>query len=189
MKRNKQKGFTIIELVVVILLLGILTATALPRFMDVTDDAHGAVVNAVEAGLRTSVALYHAEWIAGNQPNTVTSYTLKQYNGYPTGATGGPTPNSTNSMTTSAMCEDIYEALLQEGRPSIANKATAATALTTIFSTTGDDADFIAYVRNTDGSRKLCKYAYTGQYTSTSVGTIPVITYDTTTGIVAREEL
>ena len=44
LKAKRQDGFTIIELVVVILLLGILAATALPRFMDVTDEAHDAVV-------------------------------------------------------------------------------------------------------------------------------------------------
>ena len=44
LKAKRQDGFTIIELVVVILLLGILAATALPRFLDVTDEAHAAAV-------------------------------------------------------------------------------------------------------------------------------------------------
>ena len=55
-----QDGFTIIELIVVILLLGILTATALPRFLDVTDEAHDAVVDAVFGGLTTGVTLFRA---------------------------------------------------------------------------------------------------------------------------------
>ena len=59
---KKQKGFTIIELVVVILLLGILTATALPRFMDVTDEAHDAVVTGVLSGLQTSSGLFREKW-------------------------------------------------------------------------------------------------------------------------------
>ena len=36
MKRNIPKGFTLIELIIVIVILGILAATALPRFLDVT---------------------------------------------------------------------------------------------------------------------------------------------------------
>src|SRR5690554_1957428 len=67
---RKQAGFTIIELVAVILLLGILTATALPRFMDVTDEAHEAVVDAVEGGFTTGLALFRAQWYAEGQPVT-----------------------------------------------------------------------------------------------------------------------
>lgn len=41
----KQKGFTLIELIVVIVILGILAATALPKFVDLTGDAQKAAVH------------------------------------------------------------------------------------------------------------------------------------------------
>jgi len=66
--RKSQQGFTIIELVVVILLLGILAATALPRFIDVTEQAHDAVFSGVGGSLVTGTALYRAEWVARGQP-------------------------------------------------------------------------------------------------------------------------
>ena len=48
---NKQKGFTLIELVIVIVILGILSATALPKFLDLSDDATQAAVAGVAGGL------------------------------------------------------------------------------------------------------------------------------------------
>ena len=65
--KPRQQGFTIVELVVVIILLGILAATALPRFIDVDDDAHAAAFEGVLGGFQTGVALYHAQWIADGQ--------------------------------------------------------------------------------------------------------------------------
>jgi MSHA pilin protein MshB len=186
MKRmNKQKGFTIIELVVVILLLGILTATALPRFMAVEDEAHDAVVDAVAAGLRTSAALFRAQWMAGGQPNTVADYANMRASrtGYPMGVLTIVTPSS---ITTSADCEEVFDNLLQAGAPSTGNKTAAAAALTTIKNSTND---FVAYVDTTDsGTRKNCYFAYTGEFNDTSdTGDIHVLTYNTTTGVVAKD--
>jgi prepilin-type N-terminal cleavage/methylation domain-containing protein len=107
---RKEKGFTIIELVVVILLLGILSATALPRFMDVTDEAHTTVVNAVEGGLHTGASLFRAQWFSKGQP--VSPAVVTEFGdavlaanlvGYP------------DIQSTSANCQVLFEQLLQAG--------------------------------------------------------------------------
>lgn len=60
----KQKGFTLIELVVVIVILGILAATALPRFINLTNEARTAAVQGLAGGLRSAVSVAQARYFA-----------------------------------------------------------------------------------------------------------------------------
>lgn len=180
--KSAQAGFTIIELIVVILLLGILTATALPRFLDVTDEAHAAVVSAVQGGLVTGGALFRAQFVANGEDTTtgISDFAgnFPNSNGYPLGTTD-------NTLDTNQDCADIYIGLLQEGRPGVIASTQAAGSdwVAGDFAASGG-ADFYAKLV----ASRTCEYAYIGQYATTSdvpvTNLLPALEFDLTSGAV-----
>ncbi|MDA7746398.1 prepilin-type N-terminal cleavage/methylation domain-containing protein [Psychromonas sp.] len=90
---NKQSGFTLIELVIVIIILGILAATAVPKFVDLQGDARASAMKGVKAALEGGATLTYSQaaiqGIEKSSSATVTKSGVNVVNGYPAATTAG----------------------------------------------------------------------------------------------------
>lgn len=78
---NKQTGFTLIELVIVVVILGLLTATAIPKFLNLTDQAEQANIEGMAGGFATAISLARAQWEAEARPKNASSQNFVDYDG------------------------------------------------------------------------------------------------------------
>ncbi|MFD2231970.1 type II secretion system protein [Alkalimarinus sediminis] len=140
---KKQAGFTLIELVMVIVILGILSAFALPRFADLTDDARQASISGAIGAMKSASAITHAQWIANGSTGTTVELEgafIGTASGYPdsasTGTGAGDTAANAGTIQLAANLSDS-DYNITEGATSLTLTLTGLTCTVTYTAATG----------------------------------------------------
>ncbi|QIL85226.1 prepilin-type N-terminal cleavage/methylation domain-containing protein [Vibrio sp. HDW18] len=179
--KKTQQGFSLVELVIVIVVVGLLAVAALPRFLDVTDEAKKASIEGVAGGFATGVLSARAQWEAKARPLVnqwpainydgvefwLTSSATDGYrDGYPLGLN---TDNASYSaQITDQACIDLMENLLQNP-PQVGTAAQVASSSNYKYAARADtSAVTCTYQQNERGSQHQFVYEIkTGRVTVT----------------------
>lgn len=107
---KRSSGFTLIELIIVIVILGILTVVAAPRFIEVSSDAHSSVFQTTFKNFKSGMNLVHTKWLVKGSPSPANATDLigdLDYTdiGYPSGTDDG------TEVETTQDCLDIFYAV------------------------------------------------------------------------------
>lgn len=161
---KKQSGFTLIELVIVVVILGFLAVTAIPKFLDLTDQAKEANIEGMAGGFATAISLARAQWEAEGRPQDTSSRNVVSYDGtqvlmtseaagirpgYVVGSVAGQNNGQNlDGDFTADNCVDIWNSILQQP-PKVTNS----------IATLNSDGQMQYYVAESgDNAASSCSY-------------------------------
>ena len=177
---TKQQGFTLIELIMVIVILGILSAFAIPKFANLSKSASDSVYDGYVGALKSALNIYHLKWLAMGQPNTAFTpfVSTPSVSGYPAGG-------SNLSIAFHNDCLTIFTDILDQE-----NTPTSISGINGWSATLTDDLWAINASQLTnlgESSDIYCHYIYVGGYLNGAYSgevsdRVPLLQYNIQTG-------
>ncbi|MGB0894620.1 MAG: type II secretion system protein [Parashewanella sp.] len=131
---NRNNGFTLVELVTVIVLLGVLSVTAAPKFINFQDDARASTHVATASAFKSAINLVHTMWQIRGGGGAVDEFDIYgqgtnkidiNSNGWPAQSWNGQ-PEASPSLGNPADCVSVWNQVLQTDSPRAASDASQA---------------------------------------------------------------
>lgn len=111
---TKQRGFTIVELVIVMVVIGILSAVALPRMVNLAKESRKARFLTIMRNFEISIELLRYQWIASSEPDVITTTDgINIFMGHDKKGVPKNVGNSYIEIASAQNCLDLWNALLK----------------------------------------------------------------------------
>ena len=118
-----SKGFSLFELVIVVILLAVILSFAIPQYIGIKNQAHNASVDAIAGSFSSAVGMVRGQWELEGRPNSRSNKTFVNYGGVIVGVDGmlgTPTSDETEKKDTRAeainanKCRQVLNIILQD---------------------------------------------------------------------------